>query len=135
MQRRFPVRPGQLNTLLNKNVLSLDLKTATDELDKTVAGIKFNIVGAALRNARLPISVVSMRSSILPSVCVDVVTCYVKLYRAMTSLRRSSSEILSSPGQLKSPHSTNLASSICSWSSRSARSSKNAEVSTYRYRR
>jgi hypothetical protein len=57
MQRCFPVRPGQLNTLLNKNVFSLDLKTATDELDQTVAGIKFHTVGAATRNARLLISV------------------------------------------------------------------------------
>ena len=57
MQRRFPVRPGQSNAPSNKNVLSLDLKTAMDGLDKTVTGSKFNVVGAATRNARLPISV------------------------------------------------------------------------------
>jgi hypothetical protein len=65
MQRRFPERPGQLNASLNRNFFGLDLKTATDELDKTVAGTKFNITGAATRNALLPISVYKRDRSVM----------------------------------------------------------------------
>ena len=53
----LPVRSGQSNARLNKNVLRRDLKTDKLGLDKTVRGSEFQIDGAATRNARAAKSV------------------------------------------------------------------------------
>ena len=49
----LPVRSGQSNARLNKNVLRRDLKTDKLGLDKTVRCSEFQIDGAPTRNARL----------------------------------------------------------------------------------
>jgi len=48
---------AQLKTLLNKNVLSLDLKHRTELQHKTDSGRVFHKAGAACRKARLANSV------------------------------------------------------------------------------